>query len=70
MVEDIVFLEVSRVIHKVIVDSEVSDLDCRARDNLFQIYGLCIAGAGIYCVFHCFKALFIVCRTSSDLASV
>ena len=33
MVEHIVFLEVSWVINKIIVDGEVSDLDCRACDN-------------------------------------
>ena len=32
MVEDIVLLEVSRIIHKIIVDSEVAYLDCRARE--------------------------------------
>lgn len=32
MVEDIVFLEVSRIIHKIIVDGEVPDLDCRSCD--------------------------------------
>lgn len=33
MVEDIVLLDVPRIIHKVIVDGEVSDLDCRSCDN-------------------------------------
>ena len=33
MIEHVVLLEVSRVIHKIIVDGEVSDLDCRACDN-------------------------------------
>ena len=70
MVEDIVLLEVSRIIHKIIVDGEASDLDCWERDNRFQIHCLCITGAGIYFVVHCFKARFIVCRTNSDLASV
>lgn len=70
MIEHVVFLKVSRIIHKVIVDGKVSDLDCRARDNRFQIYCLNITGAGIYFVFDCFKARFIVWRTNPDLASV
>ena len=45
--EHIVFLEVSRIIHKIIVDGEVSDLDCGARDNRFQIYCLIIIGTRI-----------------------
>lgn len=47
MVEHIVFLEVSRIIHKIIVYGEVSDLDCRARDNRFQIHCLIIIGTWI-----------------------
>lgn len=45
--EHIVFLEVSRIIHEVIVDGKVSDLDCGARDNRFQIYCLIIIGTRI-----------------------
>ena len=33
MIEQVVFLEVSRIIHKIIVDGEVSDLAYRACDN-------------------------------------
>ena len=51
MIEHVVFLEVSRVIHKVIVYGEVSDLDCRARDNRFQIHCLIITGTRIYFIF-------------------
>ena len=47
MIEHVVFLEVSRIIHKIIVDGEVSDLDCRARDNRFQIHCLIIIGTRI-----------------------
>lgn len=47
MVEYIVFLEVSRIIHKIIVDGKVSDLDCGARDNRLQIYCLIIIGTRI-----------------------
>ena len=50
MIEYIVFLEVSRIIHKVIVDGEVSDLDCRACDNRFQIHCLNVIGAWIYLI--------------------
>ena len=47
MVEHVVFLEVSRIIYKIVVDGEVPDLDCRARDNRFQIHRLIIIGARI-----------------------
>ena len=47
VIQHIVFLEVSRIIHKVIVDGKVSDFDCRARDNRFQIHCLIIIGTWI-----------------------
>lgn len=50
MIEHVVFLKVSRIIHKVIVDGKVPDLDCGARDNRFQLYCLIIIGTWIYFV--------------------
>lgn len=40
----------SRIVHKIIVDGKVSDLDSRACDNRFKMHCLCITSAEIYLV--------------------
>jgi len=48
MIKHIVFLKIARVVHKVIVNSEISDFDGRTGDNRFQIYRLIIIKTWIY----------------------
>ena len=45
--DEVVFLEIPRIIHKIIINCEISDLDCRASDYRFEVYRLRIAGSWI-----------------------
>ena len=47
MVQYIVFLKLSRVVDKIVVDGKISDADVRIVDDIFQINGVVVVCARI-----------------------